>query len=95
MNTTERRVEVNAAGQGRPAAIGAVISALLTGGVAALFSYPTQCTTLFRPFSLDCRNLLGFSSLADYPIVATGITAVAALMAGLVVFFMLRSSDND
>jgi hypothetical protein len=78
----------------RTALTGGVISAVITGLVAAFLSYPTQCDTTFAPFQSDCHNVLGWSSFADYPSTAVVIAVVAALLAGTVVFLMVRFSDS-
>ncbi|MGI5126778.1 hypothetical protein ACQEVB_08170 [Pseudonocardia sp. CA-107938] len=74
--------------------LGAVISAIITGGVAELLSYPATCDATFAPFMSDCRNLMGWSSFADYPGSAAMIAAVAAVFAGLLVYLMVRFSDS-
>jgi len=74
--------------------LGALISALITGGVAELLSYPATCDTTFAPFMSDCHNVLGWSAFADYPNIAAIIAVVAALAAGLIVYLMVRFSDS-
>jgi len=74
--------------------LGALISALITGGVAELLSYPAACDTTFAPFMSDCHNVLGWSAFADYPTSAAVIAAIAAVAAGLIVYLMVRFSDS-
>jgi hypothetical protein len=74
--------------------LGALISALITGGVAELLSYPATCDATFAPFMSDCHNVLGWSAFADYPTSAAVIAAVAAVGAGLIVYLMVRFSDS-
>jgi hypothetical protein len=74
--------------------LGALISALITGGVAELLSYPATCDTTFAPFMSDCHNVLGWSAFADYPTSAAVIAAIAAVGAGLIVYLMVRFSDS-
>jgi hypothetical protein len=74
--------------------LGALISALITGGVAELLSYPAACDTTFAPFMSDCRNVVGWSAFADYPTTAAIIAIVAAVGAGLIVYLMVRFSDS-
>lgn len=74
--------------------LGALISALITGGVAELLSYPATCDATFAPFMSDCHNVLGWSAFADYPTSAAVIAAVAAVAAGLIVYLMVRFSDS-
>jgi hypothetical protein len=74
--------------------LAALISAVITGGVAELLSYPTTCDTTFAPFMSDCHNVLGWSAFTDYPSSAGVITAIAAVGAGLIVYLMVRFSDS-
>jgi hypothetical protein len=74
--------------------LSALISALITGGVAELLSYPATCDTTFAPFMSDCHNVLGWSAFADYPTSAAVIAAIAAVAAGLIVYLMVRFSDS-
>jgi hypothetical protein len=74
--------------------LAALISALITGGVAELLSYPATCDTTFAPFMSDCHNVLGWSAFADYPNSAAVLAAIAAVGAGLIVYLMVRFSDS-
>ncbi len=78
----------------RIALVSAVISAIVTGAVAALLSYPASCDTRQAPFMTDCVNVAGWSAFADYPNTALILSAIAAAAAGLLVYTMVRFSDS-
>jgi hypothetical protein len=78
----------------RTALVSAVISALVTGAVAALLSYPKSCDTRLAPFMSDCVNVAGWSAFADYPTTALVLSLIAAAAAGLLVYCMVRFSDS-
>lgn len=78
----------------RTAMVSAVISAIVTGAVAALLSYPASCDTRLAPFMSDCVNVAGWSAFADYPTTALILSLIAAAAAGVLVYMMVRFSDS-
>jgi hypothetical protein len=78
----------------RTALVSALTSAIVTGAVAALLSFPTTCDTRQAPFMSDCLNVVGWSAFADYPTTALVLSLIAAAAAGLLVYLMVRFSDS-
>ncbi|MDN5860533.1 MAG: hypothetical protein L0H84_18165 [Pseudonocardia sp.] len=78
----------------RTALISAVVSAIVTGALAALLAYPVACDRRLAPFMSDCVNVAGWSAFADYPSTAMVISLIAAAAAGVLIYLMVRFSDS-